>query len=114
MPAQPEEIAHVDRASRAALRLGLVIGAALSGVAIAWVLIANRFPALDRLAMLRNLAAGALVLVFMLVPVCRFRSHASHVLACGLTAWSVLTLVYAFFQVALPRLGHRMGASTFC
>lgn len=113
MPPRPKKIAHLDRASRTALRLGLVIGAALSGVAITWVLIANRFPALDRLAMLRNLAAGALVIVFMLVPVCRFRSHASHVLACGLTAWSVLTLVYAILQIPFPRLGTRMGTFHF-
>jgi hypothetical protein len=85
----------------------------LGGVAIVWLVIANRFPALDRLAMLRNLAAGTLLIVFMLVPVCRFRRYPSHVLTCGLTAWSILTLVYAILQIPFPRLGIRMGTFHF-
>jgi hypothetical protein len=91
----------------------LVIGSMLSGVAIAWLLIANRFPALDRLALLRNLAAAALVIIFMLVPVYRFRRYPSHLFTCGLTAWSILTLVYAILQIPFPRLGVRMGTFHF-
>lgn len=112
MPPRPGS-AHLDRLSRAALRLGLVIGAGISAVAVSWLLIANRIPALDRLALLRNLAAVALVIVFMLVPVCRFRRYPSHVFSCGLTAWSVLTLVYALLQIPFPRLGTRMGTFHF-
>lgn len=112
MPPQPET-ANLHRSYRAALSLGLVVGAALSGVAITWLLIANRLPALDRLAMLRNLAAGTLVIVFMLVPVCRFRKYPSHVFACSLTAWSILTLVYAILQIPFPRLATRMGTFHF-
>jgi hypothetical protein len=112
MPPTPK-VAQVHRSSQAALRLGLVIGAALSGVAIAWLLIANRLPALDRLAMPRNLAAGALVIAFMLVPVYRFRKHPSHVFSCGLTAWSIVTLIYAILQIPFPRLGMRMGTFHF-
>lgn len=111
MPPRPK--VRAPQSSQAVLRLGLVIGVALSGVAVAWLLIANRFPALDRQAMLRNLAAGALAIAFMLVPVCRFRSYPSHVFACGLTAWSVLTLAYAILQIPFPRLGTRMGTFHF-
>ena len=113
MPPRLKKSAHTDRSVPTTLRLGLVIGAGLSGVAIAWLLIANRLPALDALAMLRNLAAGALVIAFMLVPACRFRRHPSHVFACGITAWSVLTLVYAILQIPFPRLGTRMGTFHF-
>jgi hypothetical protein len=112
MPPRPNS-AHLDRLSRTALRLGVVVGAGLSGVAIAWLLIANRLPAFDRLAMLRNLIAGSLVIVFMLVPVCRFRRYPSHVFGCGLTAWSILTLVYAISQIPFPRLAARMGTFHF-
>ena len=111
MPPRPK--VQAPQSSQAVLRLGLVIGVALSGVAVAWLLIANRVPALDRQAMLRNLAAGALAIAFMLVPVCRFRSCPSHVFACGLTAWSVLTLAYAILQIPFPRLGTRMGTFHF-
>ena len=112
-PALPKKTARVDRLPGAVLRLGLSIGAALSGVAVAWLLIANRFPALDRLAMLRNLAAGALVIILMLVPVCRFRTQTTHLFACGITAWSILTLVYAILQIPFPHLGIRMGTFHF-
>ena len=80
---------------------------------IAWLLIANRVPALDRLAMLRNLAAGALVIGIMLVPVWRFRGCPAHVLTCGLTSWSILTLVYAILQIPFPHLAARMGTFHF-
>jgi hypothetical protein len=85
----------------------------LSGVAIAWLLIANRLPSLDHLAMLRNIAAGTLAVVLMLVPVCRFRKHPSHVFASGLIAWSIVTLVYAILQIPFPRLAARMGTFHF-
>jgi len=113
MPPRPRKTAHSDGLVDATLRLGLVIGAALSGVAIAWLLIANRLPALDRLAMLRNIAAGASIIILMLVPTYRFRKNPSHVFVCGLTAWSILTLVYAILQIPFPRLGIRMGTFHF-
>jgi tellurite resistance protein TehA-like permease len=91
----------------------VVVGAGLSGVAIAWLLIANRLPSLDHLAMLRNIAAGTLAIVLMLVPVCRFRKHPSHVFASGLIAWSIVTLVYAILQIPFPRLAVRMGTFHF-
>ena len=112
MPPRPKS-AHLHRLSRTALKLGVVVGAGLSGVAIAWLLIANRLPGFDRLAMLRNAAAGALVIAFMLVPICRFRRYPSHVFACGLTSWSILTLVYAILQIPFPRLAARMGTFHF-
>ena len=43
MPPRLKKSAHSHRSARTALRLGLVVGAGLSGVAIAWVLIANRY-----------------------------------------------------------------------
>lgn len=113
MPPRSTKTAHADRSAHMALRLGLVIGAALSGVAIAWLLIANRLPTLEPLAMLRNVAAGGLVIILMFVPACRFRRHPSHLFACGVTAWSILTLVYALLQIPFPRLAARMGTFHF-
>lgn len=113
MPPRLKKSVHADCSAQTTLRLGLMIGAGLSGVAIAWLLIANRIPALDPLAMLRNLAAGALIIALMLVPACRFRRHPSHVFTCGITAWSILTLVYAILQIPFPRLGMRMGTFHF-
>jgi hypothetical protein len=112
MPSPPS-FTQAHASVRSVIRPGLIVGAALSGVAITWLLAANRVPALDRLALLRNLVAGALAVVFMLVPVFRFRNHPSHLLSCGITAWSVLTLTYAILQIPFPRLGIRMGTFHF-
>jgi len=111
MPPLPKG-AHVHLA-RSTLWTGLIIGAALSGVAIAWLLVANRVPTLDQMAQLRNLAAGALAVLLLLVPVYRFRRHPSHLFACTLTSWLVVTAIYAILQIPFPRLGMRMGTFHF-
>ena len=114
MPPRPRTAHHQHyHPSQAAVKLGLIIGLALSGVAIAWLLVANRIPALDPLAMLRNLAAVALATIFMLIPIYRFRKSPAHVFTCGLTAWSILTLIYAILQMPFPRLATRMGTFHF-
>ena len=111
MPPLPD-IAQA-RSTRRTLKAGLILGAALSGVAVAWLLIANRVPALEGLALLRNLSAGALVVLLMLVPVYRFRRHPSHLFGCTLTSWAILTAIYAVLQIPFPRLGMRMGTFHF-
>ena len=111
MPPLPD-IAQA-RSTRETLKAGLILGAALSGVAIAWLLIANRVPALEGFALLRNLAAGALAGLLMLVPVYRFRRHPSHLFACTFTSWAILTAIYAILQIPFPRLGMRMGTFHF-
>ncbi len=114
MPPRPRSSKKITDADvSAAARLGVAIGAALSGVAISWLLIANRVPSLEGLALPRNLTAGAVLIALMLVPVCRFRRHPSHLFGCGITAWSILTLIYAILQIPFPRLGIRMGTFHF-
>jgi hypothetical protein len=108
----PPDIAEV-RSTRETLKAGLILGAALSGVAIAWLLIANRVPGLERIALFRNLAAGAAVILLMLVPVYRFRRHPSHLFGCTFTSWVILTAIYAVLQIPFPRLGMRMGTFHF-
>lgn len=105
-------ISHV-RSTRETLKAGLILGAALSGVAIAWLLIANRVPALEGLALFRNLAAGGLVIILMTVPVYRFRRHPSHLFICTFTSWAILTALYALLQIPFPRLGTRLGTFHF-
>ncbi len=108
----PPDIAQ-SRSARETLKAGLMLGAAVSGVVIAWLLIANRVPGLERIALFRNLAAGMLVILLMLVPVYRFRRHPSHLFGCTFTSWVILTAVYAILQIPFPRLGMRMGTFHF-
>jgi uncharacterized membrane protein len=102
-----------NRPSEAAIRFGLIIGTALSAVAIAWLLLANRFPEFDRLATVRNLAAMVLSAILLLIPVYRYWKRPPHVLSCGLTAWAVLTVMYAVLQIPFPRLSTRLGTFHF-
>jgi hypothetical protein len=112
MPPPPDTAQ--SRSTRETLKAGLVLGAALSGVAIAWLLIANRVPAFERVALLRNLAAGAIgIILLILVPVYRFRRHPAHLFACTFTSWVILTAIYALLQIPFPRLGMRMGTFHF-
>jgi asparagine N-glycosylation enzyme membrane subunit Stt3 len=112
MPPSPDDVQV--RSTREALKAGLMLGVALSGVAIAWLLIANRVPALEPFALLRNTVAGAAVFVLLiLVPVYRFRRHPAHLFACALTSWVILTAIYALLQIPFPRLGMRMGTFHF-
>jgi len=112
MPPSPD--VGQSRSTRETLKAGLMLGVALSGVAITWLLVANRVPALERFALLRNTAAGAIVFVLLiLLPVCRFRRHPSHLFACTFTSWVILTALYALLQIPFPRLGLRMGTFHF-
>lgn len=112
MPPPPDSAQ--SRSTRETLKAGLMLGAALAGVAIVWLLIANRVPALERFALLRNMAAGAIVVVLLiLVPVYRFRRHPSHLFACTFTSWVILTAIYALLQIPFPRLGLRLGTFHF-
>jgi uncharacterized membrane protein YvlD (DUF360 family) len=104
---------HGHRPSEAAIRLGLVIGAAISAVAVSWLLLANWFPEFDRLAIVRNLAAIVLSAVLMLIPVYRFWKRPPHVFTCGLTSWAILTVMYAVLQIPFPRLSTRLGTFHF-
>ena len=111
MPPQPKgRRAHP---AGIALRAGLMVGAGLSGLAIAWLLIANRVPSLDPIAQLRNLTAAALAVMLILVPIFRFRRHPSHLFVCLVTGWFFLTAVYAILQIPFPRLGTRLGTFHF-
>jgi len=117
MPPQ-HSIAHArhsldDRSWETAIRLGLILGTAMSGVAVGWLLLANRFPEFDRLALVRNLAAIVLSAVLMTIPVYRFWKHPPHVFTCGLTAWAILTIMYAVLQIPFPRLSTRLGTFHF-
>lgn len=112
MPPSPDVVQA--RSTRETLKAGLMLGVALSGVAMAWLLIANRVPALEPFALLRNVAAGAIIFVLLiLVPVYRYRRHPSHLFACMFTSWVILTAIYALLQIPFPRLGMRMGTFHF-
>jgi uncharacterized membrane protein YvlD (DUF360 family) len=100
---------HVFR--NTAIRTGVYTGVCLALVFTAWLLVANRVPSLERLALGRNVAAAALLVLFALVPILRFLSMPGHLLASGLIAWLIFSLSYSALALLFHRLSDRL--STF-
>jgi hypothetical protein len=81
----------------AAIRTGVYSGVFLSLIFAAWIIVANRAPFLEPLAMERNIIAAALLALFACVPVIRFLRSPSELLLSGLLGWSLFTLTYRIF-----------------
>jgi hypothetical protein len=94
----------------ASLRIGVITGVYLSCAFVAWLLVANRFPQLERFAGIRNVVAGAAAVMLMLIPVLRFRREPVRMFVSGMTAWTLLTLTYIGMEMHFSLLKSRMGA----
>ena len=94
-----------EAAVHAALRTGVYVGLALATVFTAWVVIANRAPFLEPFGRERNLAATAVLGLFVLMPIVRYMSSPRLLLLSGLVGWVILTFVYrllCIFFTGLP------------
>lgn len=80
-----------------ATRTGVYAGLFLSLVFATWLLIANRVPFLEPIAMERNIIASAFLAVLACVPLFRFYRSPLQLLLSGLLAWGLLTLTYRIF-----------------
>ncbi len=59
----------------AALRIGILTGIYVSCTFMAWLLVSNRIPQLEPFAGIRNIAAGAVILLLLAIPVLRFHNE---------------------------------------
>jgi hypothetical protein len=94
----------------ASLRIGILTGIYLSCVFLAWLIVANRIPALEPFAEARNLVGGALLVTVLAIPALRFRQEPGRLFVAGLTAWTLLTLTYMAAEIHFTLLESRMGA----
>ena len=78
----------------AAIRTGVYTGVCLSLVFVAWLVIANHVPFLERFALERNLAAAAVLGFLAAVPVLRFLRYPGNLLASSIIAWLIFSVVY--------------------
>ena len=76
------------------MRLGVYVGAGLTLVFSAWLVLANRVPILERFALERNIAAATFLGLFALVPICRFIWMPGNLLASSLIGWLIFTTSY--------------------
>lgn len=94
----------------ASVRTGLYVGVVLSIVFSGWVIVANRLPLLDRFAMVRNLAALALLGLIAMIPVIRFWRIPGNLLASSLVAWAIFSLTYRVLCMDFAGLAERFSA----
>jgi hypothetical protein len=77
-----------------AVRTGVYVGVALSVIFTAWLVIANRVPMLEPLAVPRNISAACFLALFGCMPVFRFFRSPSEMLLSSLLGWGLFTLTY--------------------
>jgi hypothetical protein len=92
------------------VRTGACSGLGLAITFSAWLYIANRVPALDHLALERNVVAAAVLAFFFLIPVVRFMWQPGRLLVSSLIAWSMLTFAYRGLCIHFSALAGRYGA----
>ena len=94
----------------ASVRTGVYVGICLSVVFLGWIVLANRVPFLERLALERNLAAALLLGLLAMVPVLRFLRMPGRLLASSLIAWTLFSLTYRVLCMFFPGLAERYAA----
>jgi len=89
---------HSAFSENAALRIGFYSGACLSLIFAGWLVIANRVPFLEPIALERNIIAASLLGVIACIPLIRFYRLPAELLLSGLVAWTFLSLTYRAFS----------------
>lgn len=85
---------RLDFLPNAAIRTGVYTGVCLSLVFTTWLVIANQVPFLEHFALERNAAAAAVLCFLAAVPVLRFLRWPGNLLASGMIAWVIFSVVY--------------------
>jgi len=94
----------------ASVRTGVYVGVILSIVFSGWVIVANRVPLLDRFALVRNLAAVAVLGLVAVIPVLRFWRMPGFLPASSLVAWTLFSLSYRVLCMRFAGLAERFSA----
>jgi hypothetical protein len=92
------------------VRIGACAGVGLSISLITWIYVANRVPALEHVALQRNVIGAAVLTLFFLVPVVRFMWQPGRLLISSIIAWSILTFAYRALCMNFHALEHRYSA----
>jgi hypothetical protein len=108
-PTQPS-YAQLSRWRHPCVPLGTVLGSCLAGVAVAWLLVANRVPSLEPFTFERNLITGVLTVLLMFLPVCLFLRSPARIFLAGIITCAIPALTYRVMEIPFPRLATRLGA----
>lgn len=92
------------------VRVGIYTGTCLSLVFAMWLVLANRVPLLERLALGRNIAAVIFLVLFASLPVLRFYRSPGDLLVSGLLAWTLLSITYRLLCMVFVLLYEKYSA----
>jgi hypothetical protein len=92
------------------VRVGIYTGICLSLVFSIWLVLANRVPLLERLALGRNIAAVVFLVLFASLPVLKFYRSAGDLMVSGLLAWTLLSMTYRLLCMVFGLLDARYSA----
>jgi hypothetical protein len=93
----------------AAVRTGVYAGVFLTLIFTIWLVLANRVPILEHVALERNIAAAVALCLFAAVPILRFARWPGHLLASSLIAWLIFTVGYRILSLIFTRLSDRLS-----
>ncbi len=92
------------------VRVGIYTGICLSLVFSLWLVLANRMPLLEPLAMWRNIAAVVILVFFATLPLLRFYRSPGELMVSGLLAWMLFTITYRILCMVFVLLGEKYSA----
>jgi hypothetical protein len=92
------------------VRVGIYTGICLSLVFLLWLVLANRVPLLEPLAMLRNIAAVVILVFFATLPMLRFYRSPGELMVAGLIAWMLLSITYRVLCMVFVLLDEKYSA----
>ena len=92
------------------VRMGIYTGICLSLVFAMWLVLANRVPLLERLALGRNIIAVVGLVFFASLPILRFYRSPGDLMVSGLLAWTLLSLTYRLLCMVFVLLDEKYSA----
>ncbi len=92
------------------VRMGIYTGICLSLVLVMWLVVANRVPLLERLALGRNIVAVVILIFFASLPLLRFYRSPGDLMVSGLLAWTLLSITYRVLCMVFVLLDEKFSA----
>jgi hypothetical protein len=90
------------------LRVGVLVGAYLTAVMAVSLALANRMPALEPMAEMRNAASYAAFGLAAVLPVWIFRREPGSLFVASIAAWGLFSVMYALAGLAFDNLFVRL------
>jgi len=92
------------------VRVGMYTGICLSLIFAMWLVLANRVPLLERLALERNIIAVVGLVFFASLPILRFYRSPGDLLVSGLLAWTLLSITYRLLCMVFVLLDEKYSS----